>query len=88
MAPPELLPHLQEKIFEISAPSDGAAPSKIRSYFSLSESEKQEIISILGGNSIEFHSIFSNLITDEQWAKTRDQIKKKFNDELFDIDGT
>ena len=88
MAPPELLPHLQEKIFEISAPSDDAAPSKIRSYFSLSESEKQEIISILGGNSIEFHSIFSNLITDKQWAKTRDQIKKKFNDELFDIDDT
>ena len=88
MAPPELLPHLQDKIFEISTPSDDAAPSKIRSYFSLSESEKQEIISILGGDSIEFRSIFSDVITDEQWAKTRDQIKKKFNGELFDIDDT
>ena len=88
MAPPELLPHLQEKIFEISTRSDDAAPSKIRSYFSLSESEKQEIISILGDDSIEFCSIFSNVITDEQWAKTRDQIKKKFSDELFDIDDT
>ena len=88
MAPPELLPHLQDKIFEISTPSDDTASSKITSYFFLSEFEKQEIISILGDDSIEFHSIFSNVITDEQWAKTRDQIKKKFNGELFDIDGT
>ena len=88
LAPPELLPHLQDKIFEISTSSDDTASSKITSYFSLSESEKQEIISILGSNSIEFHSIFSNVITDEQWDKTKDQIKKKFNDELFDIDDT
>ena len=35
-----------------------------------------------------FASIFTDKITAEEWEKTKEQIKKKFNDELFDIDGT
>ena len=33
-----------------------------------------------------FDSIFTDTITDKEWNKTKDQIKKKFKDELFDID--
>jgi hypothetical protein len=34
----------------------------------------------------EFHSIFTDSITDDQWDKTKVQIKKRFQNELFDID--
>jgi hypothetical protein len=34
----------------------------------------------------EFHSIFTDNVTDDQWNKTKDQIKKRFQNELFDID--
>ena len=77
---------LQDKLFEIRAESDGI-PSKIVSYFPLSEHERREIVSAFEHNdSIEFRSIFSDTITDEQWSMTKDQIKQKFNAELFDID--
>ena len=78
--------HLKDKIFEIKYnPND--VVSKITSYFPFSESEKSEITSILNNNIFdEFHSIFSNNVTDEKWNKSKDQIKKKFKDELFDID--
>jgi len=33
-----------------------------------------------------FHSIFTDVISDDEWNKTSEQIKKKFKDELFDID--
>ena len=81
-----LKPHLQDKIFEIRAESDDM-PSKVVSYFPLSAYERQEIRGALQrSDSLEFRSIFSDTITDEQWGITKDQIKKKFNDELFDID--
>ena len=76
--------HLEDKIFEIKY-SDGVV-SKITSYFPLHESEKQEILSILKTDFSEFHSIFSDSVTAEEWEKTKDQIKKRFNDELFGID--
>jgi hypothetical protein len=78
--------HLKDKIFEIKCDSDETI-SKIISYFPFNELEKQEIVSILNDDVFDgFHSIFSNTVSDEKWNKTKDQIKKKFNDELFDID--
>jgi len=78
--------HLQDKIFEIHYDSDDSI-SKIVSYFPFSESEKHEIISTLNDQSFDrFHSIFTDSITEDEWKRTKDQIKKKFKDELFDID--
>ena len=77
---------LEDKIFEIRFESDKTV-LKIVSYFPFSESEKQEILSILNNDSFDgFHSIFTDTITEEEWNKTKEQIKKKFKDELFDID--
>lgn len=77
--------YIQDKIFEIRY-SDNLI-SKIISYFPFSESEKQEIFSISNNTTFDgFHSIFTDFVTDEEWNGTKDQIKKKFKDELFDID--
>ncbi len=76
---------LQDKIFEIRYSADEFV-LKIVSYFPFSESEKQEIISILNIEFDEFHSIFTDTVSDDEWEITKDQIKKKFQDELFDID--
>jgi len=82
----KFLDHLQDKIFEIHYASDDSI-SKIVSYFPFSESEKHEIISTLNDQSFDrFHSIFTDSITEDEWKRTKDQIKKKFRDELFDID--
>ena len=76
---------IQDKIFEIRYEHNSV--SKIISYFPFLESEKQEILSILSDGTFDgFHSIFTDFVTDEEWNKTKDQIKKKFKDELFDID--
>jgi hypothetical protein len=78
--------HLQDKIFEILYRSDDSI-SKITSYFPFSSTEKQEILSILNDDGFDrFHSIFTDSVSDEEWDKTKEQIKKKFQDELFDID--
>jgi len=78
--------HVQDKIFEVQYQSDGLV-AKIVSYFPFSENEKQEITSLLNDDLFDgFHSIFTDFVTDEEWGKTKDQIKKKFKDELFDID--
>jgi len=78
--------HLQDKIFEIRYDVDDSI-SKIISYFPFSESEKHEIISTLKDDSFNrFHSIFTDSVTEDEWNRTKDQIKKKFKDELFDID--
>jgi hypothetical protein len=81
----DLPSRLQDKIFEIRYSADEFV-SKIVSYFPFSESEKQEIISILNIEFDEFYSIFTDTVSDDEWEKTKDQIKKKFQDELFDID--
>ena len=84
--PLDLPLHLTDKIFEIKYNPDENI-FKIISYFPFNELEKQEIVSILNDDAFDgFHSIFSNIVSDEKWNKTKDQIKKKFNDELFDID--
>ena len=86
LLPLDLPLHLKDKLFEIKFNSDETV-FKIISYFPLNELEKQEIISILDDSTFDgFRSIFSNTVSDEKWNKTKDQIKKKFNDELFDID--
>ena len=78
--------HLVDKIFEIRLESDETV-SKIVSYFPFTETEKHEILSILNRESFSgFHSIFTDTVTEEEWNKTKEQIKKKFRDELFDVD--
>ena len=75
-----------DKIFEIKYNSDESI-FKIISYFPLSELECHTLISQLNQpDSPEFYSIFIDSITDDQWNKTKDQIKKRFQNELFDID--
>lgn len=78
--------YLQDKIFEIRYDSNHFV-SKIISYFPFSESEKQEICSILEDSVFNgFHSIFTDFVSEDEWNRTKHQIKKRFRDELFDID--
>ena len=37
-------------------------------------------------HSHEFHSIFSDHVSEQEWNKSKAQIIKRFRDELFDID--
>ena len=77
---------IEDKLFEVKSESNEIV-SKIVSYFPLSKSEKQTICLILKNDSFtRFYSIFSDSITDEEWNSAKGQIKKKFKDELFDID--
>jgi len=77
--------HLEDKIFEIQESDENV--SKIVSYFPFSESEKREVLSILNKTSFSgFRSIFTDTVTEEEWNRNKEQIKKRFNDELFDID--
>ncbi len=79
---------LEDKIFEVRFEPDETI-SKIVSYFPLSESEKQEICPILNITSSDvFHPIFTGTVNEDEWNKTKEQIKKKFSDELFDVDKT
>jgi hypothetical protein len=75
---------LNDKIFEIKSESGNI--SKVISYFPFSEKERMEIKKILGDDFDSFGSIFTDVVSDEEWEKTKVQIKKKFNDELFHID--
>jgi len=70
MSKPNFPISLEDKIFEIKYDSDNV--SKIISYFPLSISEKQEINLILDKNFDNFHSIFTDVISDEEWMKTKD----------------
>ena len=84
--PHDLPLHLKDKIFEIKYTSNETI-SKIVSYFPFNELEKQEIVSILDDDAFDgFHSIFTDTKSDADWNRTKDKIKKKFRDELFDID--
>ena len=76
---------IRDKIFEIKLHSDKSI-FKIISYFPLSETEKQIILSVLNKpNFSAFHSIFTDTVTDDEWNKTKNQIKQRFQNELFDI---
>ena len=77
---------LTDKIFQIKFNPDQTI-EKITSFFPLSEQECLLINSISGQNAFSnFNSIFSDTVTDEEWNKTKEQIKKRFQSELFDID--
>ena len=77
---------LTDKIFQIKFNPDQTI-EKITSYFPLSEQERLLINSISGQNTFSnFNSIFSDTVTDEEWNKTKEQIKKRFQSELFDMD--
>ena len=79
--------NLQDKIYQIKVNSQNNF-SKIISYFPVSEDEKQTIIALMDNlNTFEgFHSIFSDHISEQEWDKSKAQITKRFQDELFDID--
>ena len=86
MNPLDIPYKIKDKIFEIKYPSDESI-FKIIPYFPLSELECRTLTSQLNQPDFpEFHSIFTDSITDDQWNKTKDQIKKRFQNELFDID--
>ena len=77
---------LTDKIFQIKFNPDQTI-KKITSYFPLSEQERLMINSISGQDTFSnFNSIFSDTVNDEEWNKTKEQIKKRFQNELFDID--
>ena len=77
---------IEDKIFEIKLHSDKSV-FKVISYFPLSEIERQTIaFSLNQTNFTGFSSIFSDNIDDDEWNKTKVQIKKRFQNELFDID--
>ena len=77
---------LTDKIFQIKFNPDQSI-EKITSYFPLSEQERLMINSISGQDTFSnFNSIFSDTVSDEEWNNTKEQIKKRFQNELFDID--
>lgn len=83
----ELPNNILDKIYEIKTDKNNII-LKIISYFPLSIHEKDIIRNSLKDRFLndEFNSIFSDVIDDTQWNKSKDQIKKRFNAELFDID--
>ena len=77
---------LKEKIFEIKTDSNNLI-LKIISYFPLTELDQNNLISIINQpNFVNFNSIFTDNITDDEWNRTKSQIKKRFQDEIFHID--
>ncbi|QUC65567.1 hypothetical protein NsoK4_04865 [Nitrosopumilus sp. K4] len=76
---------LTDKIFEIKR-NDGYV--SIISYFPLSDTEKNQLKKLFGKKLVcdGFRSIFSDSVSDEEWKKSKSQIKKRFQDELFEID--
>lgn len=74
-----------DMVYEIKKDQNNR-PLKIVSYFPLSAKHKM-IVQKLFPHPMLFHSIFSDAISYEDWEKSKEQIKKRFSDELFDIDG-
>ena len=72
---------LKEKIYQIKESENNYS---LVSYFPLSDKEKQIITKDFG--TVEFHSIFSDHVTESEWNKSKAQIIKRFQDELFNID--
>lgn len=79
--------NLKDKIYQIKVNSQNDF-SKILSYFPLSVDEQQLIITLMNNpKSFDgFYSIFSDHISKQEWNKSKAQIIKRFQDELFDID--
>jgi hypothetical protein len=79
--------NLEEKIYDLKI-NDDRTLSKITTYFPLNLEEKEEILDATKSQEIfvDFKSIFSDNVSKEEWNKTKEQIKKKFQTELLDID--
>ena len=76
---------LTDKIFQIKFNPDQTI-KKITSYFPLTEYECKMINSVSKqDNFSNFNSIFSDTVTDEEWNKTKEQIKKRFQGHLNDV---
>ena len=76
---------LKEKIFEIKTTDNSVL--KIISYFPLTDLEQNSLVSIIKQpDFVNFNSIFTDNITDDEWNRTKSQIKKRFQDEIFHID--
>ena len=79
---------LEDKTYQIKFHDQSKTLSKIITYFPLSDNEKQIFVNVLQ-NDLSFNGfypIFSDKISEHEWNKSKEQIKKKFQDELFDID--
>ena len=79
--------NLKDKIYQIKVNSQNDF-LKIVSYFPLSVDEQQLIITLMNNpKSFDgFYSIFSDHVSGQEWNKSKAQIIKRFQDELFDID--
>jgi hypothetical protein len=80
-------PELEEKIYDLKIDGDNGL-SQITTYFPLNSEEKQEILNAMDHtkSQIDFKSIFSDEISQQEWLDSKEQIKKKFQDELMKID--
>jgi hypothetical protein len=80
-------PELEEKIYDLKIDGDNGL-SQITTYFPLNSEEKQEILNVMDQtkSQIDFKSIFSDEISQQEWLDSKEQIKKKFQDELMKID--
>lgn len=74
---------LEEKLYDQKIHEKSV---EITTYFPLSQNEKQLILKDLEEYRVSFNSIFSDIITESDWLQTKEQIKKKFRDELFSMD--
>ena len=83
-----ILPELEEKIYDLKIDGDDGL-SQITTYFPLNSEEKQEILNEMDQtkkSSVEFKSIFSDDISQQEWNNSKEQIKKRFREELMKID--
>ena len=83
----DVSPALEEKIYD-SKFVESKSQLIVTTYFPLSDKEKQNITNSSNKPETEviFKSIFTDVVSDEEWNKTKEQIKKKFQDELVNID--
>ena len=78
---------LEEKINDLKLDDDECA--KITTYFPLNPKEKQEILKAIYLTKkfpVYFKSIFSDDISKQEWTNSKEQIKKRFHDELMELD--
>ncbi len=78
---------LQEKIYDLKL--DDHECAIITTYFPLNPKEKQEILKAIDHTKkspVDFKSIFSDGISAQEWNNSKEQIKKRFQDELMEID--
>jgi len=75
---------LEEKIYDLKS-NESNNSLTITSYFPLNQDEKQTILNDHKFDTVNFKSIFSDNISDSDWLSSKEQIKKKFQDELFNI---